>query len=75
MTDDGYLLSGAPHGIEAEDAAIAEAGVDWWDEPCIRTSGEVVCKICDRPHWRHEQVAKVECPTLVRACDGRLLKL
>ena len=48
---------------------------EWWDEPCTRASGEVVCEVCGRAYWRHPQVAKEECPTLVRACDGRLLKL
>lgn len=47
----------------------------WWEEPAIRASGEVICEVCGKPYWRHEQVAKAEVPTLVRACDGRLLKL
>lgn len=50
-------------------------GENWWDEECIRAGGEVICEICRRPYWRHRQVAKKEVPTLVRACDGRLLKL
>lgn len=48
--------------------------MDWWDEECIRVSGEMICPVCDKPWWRHESVAK-EAPTLIRACDGRLLKI
>lgn len=48
---------------------------DWREEECIRASGEVICTECGLPYWKHKQVAKDEVPTLVRACDGRLLKL
>lgn len=48
--------------------------MDWWDEECVRASGEVICEECGKPYWKHAQVTK-EVPTLVRACDGRLLKL
>lgn len=47
----------------------------WREEECFRTSGEVLCPLCRQPYWRHRQVAKEDAPTLVRACDGRLLKL
>ena len=53
----------------------ALAPVDWREEECIRASGEVICAQCGKPYWKHAQVAKAEAPTLVRACDGRLLKL
>jgi hypothetical protein len=46
----------------------------WQDEECIRLSGEQECEICLLPFWKHPRVAK-DAPTLVRACDGRLLKL
>lgn len=46
----------------------------WADEECHRVSGEVECTMCTRPYWKHRQVTP-EVPTLVRACDGRLLKL
>lgn len=49
--------------------------MEWPEEPCVRSSGEGVCETCSLPYWRHPQVAKNEVPTLVRACDGRLLKL
>jgi hypothetical protein len=48
---------------------------DWWEEECVRVSGNIICKVCDKPYWKHPYVAKKEAPTLVRACDGRLLKL
>ena len=48
---------------------------DWSDEECFRVSGEVECEKCGEKYWRHPQVAKKEAPSLVRACDGRLLKL
>lgn len=48
---------------------------DWSDEECFRVSGEVECEECGEKYWRHPQVAKKEAPSLVRACDGRLLKL
>lgn len=48
--------------------------LDWWDEECFRASGEAICDECARPYWRHPGVTD-EVPTLVRACDGRLLKL
>ena len=51
--------------------ARAEA---WWDEVCIRVSGEMECEECGRPYWRHPRVTD-EVPTLMRACDGRLLKI
>lgn len=47
----------------------------WWNEECIRASGTIECPECGKPYWRHAQVAKHEAPSLVRACDGRLLKL
>lgn len=47
----------------------------WWEEECFRAGGEAVCESCALPYWKHPQVAKEEAPTLVRACDGRLLKL
>lgn len=46
----------------------------WRDEECIRVSGEMECPECKRPWWRHRSVSK-EAPTLIRACDGRLLKI
>lgn len=45
------------------------------EETCIRTSGEALCPECGQEYWRHPQPAKELVPTLVRACDGRLLKL
>lgn len=49
--------------------------MDWWEEESFRASGEVICEECGKEYWRHPQVAKAEVPTLVRACDGKLLKL
>ena len=49
--------------------------VDWTDEECFRVSGEMECEACGEKYWKHPQVAKKEAPSLVRACDGRLLKL
>jgi hypothetical protein len=49
--------------------------VSWEDEEAFRASGEVICEVCRLAYWKHPQVAKEEVPTLVRACDGRLLKL
>lgn len=48
---------------------------DWTDQEAFRASGAVICEVCGREYWKHAQVAKAEVPTLVRACDGRLLKL
>lgn len=48
---------------------------DWSDEECFRVSGEIRCAICGEKYWRHPRVAKEEAPSLVRGCDGRLLKL
>lgn len=64
-------------GCRCEGQGVAQAStkpVDWWDEECIRVSGEMICPECGKPYWRHESVAK-EAPTLIRACDGRLLKI
>lgn len=47
---------------------------DWLNEECIRASGEAECPECGEKYWKHKRVAR-EVPTLVRACDGRLLKL
>ncbi len=47
---------------------------DWHEQECFRVSGEMVCPECNLPFWRHYSVAE-EAPSLVRACDGRLLKL
>jgi hypothetical protein len=49
--------------------------MEWWEEECFRAGGEVICDICGKKYWKHPQPAKEEVPTLVRACDGRLLKL
>ena len=49
--------------------------VNWWDEGAFRASGEVICIECGKEYWKHPQVAKDEVPTLVRGCDGKLLKL
>lgn len=59
-----------------EQTTIAEPRetIEWWDEECIRVSGEMICPLCNKPYWKHESVDK-EAPTLVRACDGRLLKI
>lgn len=48
--------------------------MDWWNEECIRASGEAICPECGKEYWRHPRVTR-EVPTLARACDGRLLKL
>lgn len=56
-------------------AERAQTDESWRDEECFRASGEVICDICEKPYWKHTQVAKRDCPTLVRVCDGRLLKL
>ncbi len=49
-------------------------GVSWRNEVCHRVSGNVDCAACGKPYWRHPKVTQ-EVPTLVRGCDGRLLKL
>ncbi len=46
----------------------------WWNQECVRVSGNILCDVCNRPYWRHPSVTS-EAPSLVRACDGRLLKL
>lgn len=57
------------------DASNQTPDESWRDETVTRASGEVICSICSLPYWKHPQPAKDEVPTLVRACDGRLLKL
>jgi hypothetical protein len=47
---------------------------EWWEEECFRVSGEVECSECGHPYWKHPMVTS-EAPSLVRACDGRMLKL
>lgn len=47
----------------------------WWEEECFRASGNAICPVCGLVYRKHPQVAKEECPTLVRSCSGELLKL
>lgn len=58
------------------ECAILQDGstAHWWDEPCIRAGGDAECAVCGKAYWKHPHVTD-EVPTLVRACDGRLLKL
>jgi hypothetical protein len=65
-------------GQQEQDTAMYDQPIeddDWREEECFRASGEVICDVCGKEYWKHPQVAKAEVPTLVRACDGRLLKL
>lgn len=71
----GGTASGAVENWRVAEPDDLPAEPDWREEEAIRASGDAICPICDRPYWRHHQVAKDEVPTLVRACDGRLLKL
>jgi hypothetical protein len=69
MTETGSRI------VEHVDNPFDPAPAGWWEEECVRVSGDLFCTECGEQYWRHPQVAKKEAPTLVRACDGRLLKL
>lgn len=45
----------------------------WYE--CIRVNGEILCRWCRLPYWRHRQPLPETIPTLVVDCQGRRLKL